>query len=218
MTGAEAVAYIQRHAGFRTDKDDIILEELNAVQKELERGRTLPRFLIQEDQNLNFSADSDNLPLPSGFIKVVDDGWPHFTLSDGAIRYLDQASWDHLEQLYATDDSGSPKAFAIRRRHIYIAPTPDEDKTLQWSYYAKAAAITSGGTNAWLNETSVPEGAPYLLIGLAGARLGGALQLSERAINHFNEIAARWGWIVFNDTVEWETAGPVQMGSEYLGA
>ena len=47
---------------------------------------------------------------------------------------------------------------------------------------------------------------------LAGRKMAGALSATAEIKQEFEQMIAQWRTAVFNDTVEWETAGPVIMG------
>ena len=214
MTGGEAVAIIQRKLGFRSDQSDAIIAELNEAMRLLEQGKTLPRFLIMEDETLQLTANVNYVDLPTDFLRLVDDDYPVYTVSPSGVRYLEEAPWDSLQKLWAISTEGEPRGFAVRTTRMYVAPTPTEDTELTWSYYSRGETIVSAGTNRWLQEDEIPFGAPYLLIGLAGRKMAGSLSSSNEIKIEFDNMVAQWRTAVFNDTVEWETAGPVIMGGD----
>ena len=54
MTRGEAVLRLNDSVGFRLsghDKEAMFINRLQEAQRDLEAGKTLPRFLIQEDQD-----------------------------------------------------------------------------------------------------------------------------------------------------------------------
>jgi len=208
MTGAEAAAVIQRKLGFRSDQLANIILELDEAQKLLERGKTLPKFLIEEDDTLTFAASDNEENLPTGFLKMVDDDLPYYTNADNTVTYLDQTSWDQMQRLYASSDEGPPKAFALRKATMIVAPTPAASTTITFSYYKRGDDITSGVETTWLAE----DAAPYLVIAVAGMRMAASLH-AERALQEFTRMAQDWRTAIFYETVEQETAGPIVMGS-----
>lgn len=216
MLGSEATTIIREKLGFRTDQDAAIITKLVQEQALLEMGRSLPAFLIQEDQTLSLTADVNYVTLPTGFLGLVDDDFPYYAADTGGTVYLPQANWDAIRKLYASTDNGNPKAFAIRKNRIYVAPTPDVAKTLTWSYYARAATITSTTENAWLMETTEPYGVPYLLIGRAGLKMAQNLQATRDVIDYFTQMALEWERAHLVRTVLHETAGPITMSEELL--
>lgn len=216
MIGSAAVAIIQEKLGFRSDKQTEILDKLIQEQRLLETGLTLPAFLIQEDRTLSLTAEVQFVTLPSGFLKLVDDDLPYYATSSGGTFYLQQSNWDHIRKVYATSDNGPPKSFAIRRRRMYVAPTPAIATDLTWSYYARGDTISLAAENAWLNESSDPYGVPYLLIGRAGRKMAENIEADQRIINFFREMEGEWHSRLIAMTVEAETAGPVTMGEEIL--
>jgi hypothetical protein len=187
-----AVARIQQKLGFRTDLVSQIQQALQDAQDQLERGATLPWFLIQEDQtfvitpSVPASATPQEYALPTTFIRDVDE-------QDGTLRWqkqkpgpqvflerLDYAvaekrfygktvvTYDEGVVIIPSEDTqfspGTPIAYVVRANTVRIYPGPDITYNLLWSYYAHDDNITgSNMTNNWLTF------APYLLIGEAGS-------------------------------------------------
>ncbi len=167
MDATAAISRIKRGLGFRTDLDTEILSALNEAQRELEQGKTLPRWLLVEDATLTLLANSNTVNLPDNFLR-----------RSGRIRYTTQysqlpawVSWKGLDdtlEAYDVVEMGAPRVAVLRNTTIYFAPTSENNYTLTWDYYKRATALTAGGdTNEWLADTNMPE----LLIGTAGIKM-----------------------------------------------
>jgi hypothetical protein len=160
-----AVVRIQRGLGFRTDQVDNIVEALQEAQRLLERGRTLPYFLLEEDQDIAVVADERSVALPERFLREHPEERMHFYDSAGALRFLEKMDFDYIHPSFVDEDSGQPTAYVLRKNTLEIFPLPDADYTLVWSYYKGAESLATNLENAWLEEEY---GAPEVLIGRAG--------------------------------------------------
>lgn len=166
MNLGEAIALVQQGLGFRTDLADQIEDALAAAQEEFEgANRTLPKFLIQEDQTLNVLAATQNITLPTGFIKEVEDEGPNYAGTDSRV-YLRKLTKREAEEYYFDAEPGQPEAYVIRNSVLRVYPEPDTAYTLTWSYYKKETFPgTTSGTNQWFERW------PRLLVGRAGLEL-----------------------------------------------
>lgn len=186
-----AVARIQQKLGFRADLVAPIQNALQDAQDELERGATLPWFLMQEDQTFTITPASpptalpQQYPLPVNFIKEVDDQdgnlryqmntpGPQIFINkmdykEAEIRFFGQnvVTYDEGVVIIPAEDTqfspGTPIAYVLRQSTVRIYPGPDIVYNLLWSYYAHDQPLNGGNlTNQWLTY------APWLLIGKAG--------------------------------------------------
>jgi hypothetical protein len=205
-----AVARIQMHLGFRTDKVTEIQNALQDVQDTLERGSTLPYWLVVEDGTFTItpSMPPSALPreyaLPTGFLQDIDE-------QDGTLRYqksqpgpqiflekLDYkvaerrfygqttVNYDQGVVIVPSEDTqfspGTPVAYVIRENTIRIYPGPDVTYNLLWSYYKSDAALNGSNVeNGWLKNV------PYLLIGHAGLLMAMAMRDAD-AIAVFKDM------------------------------
>jgi len=189
-----AVSQIQENMGFRTDLTQSIINNLQFQQDELEKGDTLPWWLLQEDQSFVINppnppvATPQEYPLPSNFIKESDsqDGNLRFYQNQpGPAVYLKKFDLKQAEQFFfgprkvwwqgnveiiqSEDTSftpGTPAAYVLRKSTIRIYPGPDKQYNLTWSYFTHDLPVGGANTvNGWLTN------APQLLIGLAGRRM-----------------------------------------------
>ena len=88
MTRDEAVAVLNEGTGFRATGHaltDYYIRRLRQAQKELEKGKTLPRFLVLENQTLTLASAAHTAALPTGFLRPVDavDAALHYTPTGG---------------------------------------------------------------------------------------------------------------------------------------
>lgn len=201
MTIDEVIAEIKRGLGYRSDKTDEIKAKLYLAQQELERGQTLPLFIVLEDETISLSADVGTWELPSNFIRELDDfGAPYSTFTvDGDVVNLKKLPYDVGYAQYSGADAGAPVAYSRRANTLRFWPTPDEDTTITISYYAKQDDPRTASTNAW------SENAPGLLIGLAGMMVAADVE-HDRAEAKFARIYALARKSVFNEIVAQEDA------------
>src|SRR5688572_18012393 len=90
MLRSTAVQRINDGLGFRADGHSLeskIILRLQEAQRELEKGKTLPKFLILEDQTLTLLAGDHTIALPSNFIREDDENRIHYTPPDVNLPY-----------------------------------------------------------------------------------------------------------------------------------
>jgi len=203
MLRSAAVQRINQALGFRPSGNPLegaIISALQEAQRDLERGKTLPKFLLQEGASFTLLAGEYTAPLPSGFIRVSDDT-PISTFPP--------------EVQFFPFTSGQPSVYVIQNSVINFLIPAAQDYTLYWDYYKAADPLTSDIENAWLVSDSTTQrlGAPEWLIGEAGLRI--AMDLAnQNAIGTFTSMrqagrAACFGEIVATE----EASGPFQMGA-----
>lgn len=196
MTRDEAVARIQQGLGFRSDKATEIAAVLKERQRQLERGRTLPKFLLVEDATISLSANTNSVALPSDFLRIASR--LRYTV-DGQNR-PEFISWKDYEEgldAYEVNYSAGPQIATLRNDTILFAPTADRAYTLTWDYYKKADVLANGSTtNEWLDEDYIPE----LLIGEAGMTIARDLRDKE-AMAIFSQMAKEARDALFKDTI-----------------
>ena len=168
-----ARARIQQTLGFRSDKETEILAALQDAQVMLERGATLPWFLLSEVASITTTSGEERVALPTDFLREWEDDplW-YFVAGTGG----DADAWTEL----AKDDlallrskypgEGAPKAYALDVKYFRIFPTPDDAYTLKTMYFKADAVLTTNIENQWL------EFFPYLVIGEAGQLLASGLR------------------------------------------
>ena len=221
MLRDDAVSLIQEYLGFRTDQQTTIITRLQQAQRLLETGRSLPYFLIQEDQPLSILATVQTVALPVGFIREADEQGPHyigvpfdeFDFEEDLpgppteMIFIEKLTYENAITRFTGVDPGEPEAYVLRASTLQIWPVPDINYTLTWSYYAHDAILASNITNQWL--TLMPDA----LIGRAGMLAAQALR-NKDAMALFQDMYQQ-GWAsMLGDTIMREEAGnPIIMGS-----
>lgn len=203
MLRSDAVQRINRALGFRPSGNPLeatIILALQEAQRDLERGKTLPKFLLQEGASFTLLAGEYTVPLPSGFIRVSDDT-PISTFPP--------------EVQFFPITSGESSVYVIQNSVINFIVPATQDYTLYWDYYKAADALTSDIENAWLvSDPTTPRlGAPEWLIGEAGLRI--AMDLgNQNAIGIFTSMRQAGRAACFGEIIVFEEAsGPYQMGA-----
>jgi hypothetical protein len=208
MTGDQAVARIQQGLGFMTRQATVILDRLKEAQKDLEKGKTLPKFLLQEDQTLTLLTGTSTVALPAGFLRVDDDNLPHYTdVTTQTPKFINIVR-SFAEALKANfdPDSNAPRVAVIRKSAIDFINNVSADYTLTWSYYKADAVITGNDTNLWLTN------AQDWIIGEAGYRMALDLENASAAAK-FAGLRTQGRAAVFAGIVaDEEQAGPIMMG------
>lgn len=211
MTRSEAIARIQRGLGFRSDLETEIISALQEAQRYLEKGRSLPRFLLQEDQTLALPSGSANVSLPTGFIREKrDEGLRYVNSTTQKTVTLEKLSLNIAVERFYGEDAGKPLAYVLRAEAITFYPERDTAYSLTWSYYKRSVSLaTEVSNNEWLDEDT---GAPEALIGRAGMivaeDLGNAPALEKFAKMH----AVSWAGMLADSILVDEEAQPLIVG------
>lgn len=198
---------IQNGLGFSTTLADTIVLRMQESQRDLERGKTLPKFLLLEDQTLTLAQGASSVALPDDFLRRSNT-MPRYTPTGTDIpTTIPWRNWDELRETLLDSDPAGPKGFVLRNDTIYFLPVADIAYTVTWDYYQKDALLTSNIENLWLAN------APELIIGDAGMRI--ALDKRDKdAVALFTQMykQARQSW--FGETVEQEMDdGPMLLGA-----
>jgi hypothetical protein len=225
MIASEAVSRIQRKLGYRNDKSDEILDELNDAQATLERGvpapggqgTFIPWFMTTEAATALTVANEERLLLPSDFVRELEnallyrfnpdadsdtDAWIPLVKNDPAF----------LKAKYADTDAGvgKPEAYWLSGGYVRFAPIPDDEYIIKMIYGGRDTTLTLSPdiTNKWLTN------APWLLIGAAGTSLGQSLR-DASAVTFFQQRMAADVLILYQETLAHEITNdrPV-MGGE----
>lgn len=206
MLRSLAVARIQQGLGFRSDRAEEIISALQEEQRDLEKGKTLPRFLLVEDQALSLLTGENAVVLPTGFIRRFD--MPRYTpLSSTVPVFIPWRTYDQAFRAYIQSDPAGPKVAALRQASVYFFPEADRDYDLTWTYYKAADLLTADIENAWLLN------APELLIGGAGMRIAKDMR-NQSAIQLFSDIYKQSRISVFSEEVAAEQEDEIVMGAD----
>lgn len=216
MTRTEAIARIHRGLGFRTGLDSVIIDALREAQRDLENGKTLPPFLLQESAVLNLLVGTNTVALPTRFIRVEVD--PHFTpLNEESPTFLvAKSSYEDALAAYASEPSGGPAIYVVRRRLgvLDFIVTADRNYTLTWSYYRGAESLAADVENDWLANFNGREnpGADWLM-GRAGYIVAKDLR-DKDAMATFDDMATRGRAALLGEIIAQEDdSGPYVMGA-----
>lgn len=194
MLRTVAVQRVTDGLGFRSDLASRVILRMQEEQRDLERGKTLPSFLIAEDQTLTLLAGTNSIALPDDFLRRVDRS-PRYVsdVSDVSVD-IPWRSYEAAYKAYSDSEASGPKVFVLRSSTILVFPEADRDYTITWDYYAKADTLDVDIENAWLAN------APELIIGGAGLRMALDIRNAE-AQKLFGAMyqASRTTW--FNEDV-----------------
>jgi hypothetical protein len=165
MTRDEIVTLIKRTCGYRKTGDSDIVENMNLVQIQLERGPTYPWFLLSERAQILCSIGDERIPLPNDFLAEDEDDtiWIEVTTDDPTTQEpLAKDEKDLLRDKYR-NSSGQPVAYAMSGEYVRLFPIPDAAYKLWMQYYQKQESVLSGNIeNKWLKY------APEVIMGEAG--------------------------------------------------
>lgn len=209
MNRTTAVTRIQDGLGFASRQSDKIVLRLQEAQRELEAGKTLPPFLLQEEQTLSLLTGTSTVATPSGFLRIDDAFKPYFIASGETAPTFLQVKRNFTDAFEANFDGESqgPKVMVVRKATIDFINNADVDYTVIWQYYKAADLLVTDIENAWLLH------APDWLIGEAGWRM--AMDARDKdAVVIFDNLrktgrAATFGEIVAGE----EASGPLIMGA-----
>ena len=189
MTKAEAISRIQQGLGWRDDKDTEITLELRLVQDLLEKGQSLPPWLLAGTGYLTGTANQEYIALPTGFIRFDEDLEFSTTDSDGVLQPVTQVDYRELLQLGqdpvdGSTETGRVKWVALRWSRLYVRPVPTSSFTITCDWYAAdedIGGLASSGTNNWLTYGH------DILLGKAGQRMAQDLH-NDKAERNFTEL------------------------------
>lgn len=209
-----AIQRVKDGLGFRTGTalDSRITLRFQEAQRDLEKGKTLPRFLLQEDQTLLLAAAAHTVAVPAGFLRDDDDNPIHYTPSGTDKPFFlsrRQTYRDAVEANIKEDnDPVGPKVYVIRKSVIDFITAADTSYSLTWNYYKAADILTTDIENAWLAN------APEWLIGEAGLRMAKPLR-DKDAMQDFTEMRSAGRAAIFGDQIALEeSGGPWVMGAD----
>lgn len=166
MTTDEMIANLQSLLGkIGTVLDSEILVELRLAQTQVERGPTLPWFLIK-DKKADTVVGEPRLAVPIDFLREAEYSALAILNTDNEFVILDKADLDDLREAYAGENQGLPEDYGLLGGQFWLFPVPDAIYTVKMQYYAQDAQLATGDSgNLW--STYYPD----LLMGLAGVNL-----------------------------------------------
>jgi hypothetical protein len=178
-------------------------------QRDLERGKTLPDFLLVENSPIALTAGVGLWPLPTNFLRRSNQLIRYYIGPTGLVlgTTIPWREFDAAFDTFESADPAPPVVAVLQFANILFVPTPQEDTSLIWTYYRKADVLTADIENLWLQY------APELIIGGAGLRIAKDKR-DANAIALFGDMykQARSTW--FAETITQETEdGPMCLGS-----
>lgn len=203
-----AITRVQQGLGFRTVLSDTIALRMQEEQRDLERGKTLPKFLLVEDATLALLAGQTDVTLPADFLRRSDISLRYTPTSETNTKTI---PWRDFDEAYAAisedSDAAGPKVAILRATVVRFLPEADVNYDIEFTYYAKGLVLSTNIENVWLAN------APELIIGGAGLRIAKDLR-DKAAIELFGDMykQARMTW--FAETIVEEAEdGPMCLGS-----
>lgn len=204
-----AVTRIQDGLGFATRQTEKIILRLQEAQRDLEKGKTLPKFLLRESQALVLASGTNSVALPAGFLRIDDDNPPYFFASATSSPTFVSMKRNYREALEAnySDSPSGPQVAVIRNSVIDFIVTADQTYNMVWGYYKAADLLTTNIENVWLANAS------EWLIGEAGSRIARDVR-DEKAQVIFDWMATKGRAAVFGEIVaSEESSGALIMGA-----
>lgn len=209
MLGSAAVTRIKRGLGFRTgtELDTAILDALKEEQRDLEKGKTLPKFLLVEDAALALATGTHEVNLPADFLRRSDQLVSYTSPYSDYPRLVPWRDYNSAILAYQGYNPGGPAVVSLRQTTLWFEPEADRAYDLVWTYYRKADEVDLAAENDWLDDDNLPE----ILIGGAGLRI--ALDArNEKAIEIFSKMKAQARVALYSETVLEEAHDVYVMG------
>lgn len=206
----DAVSRIQQALGFRIDRIAECQAALIEAQRLLEKGQSLPKFMLNEDQPLTLLAGTSSVALPDDFLRRSRDipitFLPIYSNRPKEIPWRD---YEHARMAYRHYNPRGPLVAALRKDSIFFTPTADRDYALTWTYYKKAALLTTNIENVWLSDDNMPE----FIIGVAGLSIASDIR-NQAAMAIFQSMQARAKAALFGEQVQDEADDGITMGGD----
>ena len=176
MTVNDAIAYIQRQLGYRTNQASQIQDAIQQAVIRLETDFRLatPAWLQQEYSSGSFvtSAGVRTVDIPSSFMKEdeLNGGLYIYDASlDDPYVELVNMNPSYIRTQYTTQ--GQPEAYGVQGTKYIFGPIPDATYKLRlFAYFHDNATVTGTATNLWLTNR------PFLVCGEAGLSIASANQ------------------------------------------
>lgn len=215
MTRDEAIAFIKFGLGNRTgtELDDAIIQRMKQAQRLLEQGRSLPWFLKEQSALNTLEAGEEEIDFPDGFLREYPNETFHYTSpTTDKIIYLEKVIRKEGDIFFSgmNDDSGRPRAYAIRKGNFLFFPIADRDYVLEWSYYKSAGTLDSDvSDNAWLVN------APDILIGRAGSLIAEVIAHDRAKAAFDQQFMIAWNAAFADGLLRDEENDPLYLGAKF---
>lgn len=216
MNRDAAVARIKDGLAFRTGTaiDDKIVARLQEAQRDLERGKTIPKFLLVEDSVVLLLKGAHSAVLPADFLRDDDKNPLHYYPSGNLKPFFLRRRPTYMDAVVGNvkdlNPPTGPKVYVLRGSVIDFITPSNAAYTLYWNYYKRGVLLSAGNVeNEWLEET---KGAPEWLMGEAGVRIAANLR-DKDALEDFTNMRERGRSACFGDLLALEdSGGPIAMG------
>ena len=148
---------------------------IDATEGELNRRLRTKDMVVRATA----TADSQYLSLPTDWLEAIN-----IEITSGDFTPLLQQSIESLDVYRKANDnnSGQPVFFSIVDKTLELAPTPDTSYTLQLTYYASIAALSSTNTT---NFVSIGHPDVYLYGCLKHASI---YLMEDERVNMFSQL------------------------------
>ena len=148
---------------------------IDATEGELNRRLRTKDMVVRATA----TADSQYLSLPTDWLEAIN-----IEITSGDFTPLLQQSIESLDVYRKANDntSGQPVFFSIVDKTLELAPTPDTSYTLQLTYYASIAALSSTNTTNFLS-TGHPDVYLYGCLKQASIYL-----MEDERVNMFSQL------------------------------
>ena len=215
MLRSGAIGRINFGLGFRSSTlefDSTIAIYLQEAQRDLERGKTLPRFLLIQDFQTTEPAGQLSMPYPDGFARESDETRLRITSAGGVGLtkpvFLERRYFiDAIQAFRDTTRTEAPKVYVARPNHIRFPNATDKEYVITMDFYKQDAVLSVDIENKWLAF------APDWLIGEAGWRIAMDME-RPNAVQKFDALRKAGRAAIFGEDVAFElAAAPLQMGA-----
>lgn len=197
MVRSEAIAIIKRGLGFRQTQDESIIAALQSAQRTLEKGKTLPLWLLG-GAIVPVTPGVESIVLPLRFLRLSRNHAVYYRDSSGARVLLAVKNYNEAYDAYGggQNTSGYPKVIVILTKVLAsLLPVPQYQIDIVFNYYLGAEILDAEKSNRWL------ENAPDYIIGEAGMQV--AMQLRDKdALSGFTAMRDRGRAAQLGDIIE----------------
>jgi len=116
-----------------------LLEMKTWQETECEGAEELPWFLITERAETDTEIGEPRIPLPSDFIREVEDENLILVGEDGVTEtQIEKVSFDEAEERFGNAEPGTPSVYHVKGDYVILAPPPDRVAIVRFpAYYAK---------------------------------------------------------------------------------
>lgn len=216
-----AVARIRDGLGFRPSgwaREASIILRLQEAQRNLQKGKTLPKFLLQQDATIALAGGGHTAPYPTGFLRISDDTRLRYFAAGSEIpTFLSERLYvDAVSANQQAVDSTSlqtlptaPSVYVFRPLNIDFVVKADRNYTLYLDYYKAGALLTTNIQNEWLADDAGGE----WLIGEAGYRMAKDIR-DKDGMSIFDDMRTAGRAALFGELLASETQSqPLRMGA-----